>query len=94
MTDSGKKFEDLKNYILNSATKLPDGTPIFSARYFVGMIEQASLEWVELEEQARKLAEEEYDGSQTQLEKRYVFYHVLFQLRTEWFSKYFGVRSK
>jgi hypothetical protein len=94
LTDNEEKFEDLKDYILNSATKLPDGTPIFSARYFVRMIEQASLEWSELEEQARKLAEKEYDGSQTQLEKRYLFYHLLLQLRTEWFSKYFGEKSK
>ena len=39
------KFEELKEYILNNAPKLLDGTPIFSARYFAEMIDQAKEEY-------------------------------------------------
>jgi len=39
------KFEELKKYILENATKLSNGTPIFSARYFAQMIEQAKKEY-------------------------------------------------
>jgi len=39
------KFEELKQYILENAVKHPDGTPIFSARYFARMIEQAKKEY-------------------------------------------------
>jgi len=39
------KFEELKKYILENAVKHSDGTPIFSARHFVQMIEQAKKEY-------------------------------------------------
>jgi len=39
------RFEELKRYILENATKHADGTPIFSARYFAKMIDQAKKEY-------------------------------------------------
>lgn len=39
------KFEELKRYILENATKHSNGTPIFSARYFAKMIDQAKKEF-------------------------------------------------
>jgi len=39
------KFEQLKEYILRNTVKLPNGTPMFSARYFARMIEQAKKEF-------------------------------------------------
>jgi hypothetical protein len=39
------EFKKLKDYILESAIKLPDGTPIFSGRHFAGMLDEARKEF-------------------------------------------------
>ena len=38
------EFEYVRQYILKNALKLPDGTPIFSARHFASKIDEAREE--------------------------------------------------
>ena len=39
------EFQKLQEYIRKNAVKLPDDTPIFSARYFIDMIDKAKEEF-------------------------------------------------